>query len=206
MKGKKMEKVDIALVQKLRATTGAGVLDCQKALVEAKGDLDRAMQILREKGMTQALKKSSREAKNGLIFAYIHPGGRIGVLLEVNCETDFVARTDEFKNLVKELGLQIAAACPMWINKEDVPEEILKREREIYKKQSLSEGKPEKIVDKIVEGKLVKFYQQVCLMDQPYIRDSSGKEKISDLVKSAIAKTGENIVVRRFTRYQLGEE
>ena len=201
-----MEKVDIALVQKLRCATGAGILDCKKVLVETKGDIDKAMQLLREKGMTQALKKGTREAKNGLISAYIHPGGRIGVLLEVNCETDFVARTDEFKNLVKEIGLQVAAACPMWLCKENVPADILEKEKEIYKKQALAEGKPEKMLDKISEGRLSKFYQQVCLLEQPYIRDSSGKEKISDLVKAAIAKTGENIVVRRFTRFQLGEE
>jgi elongation factor Ts len=201
-----MEKIDIALVQKLRCSTGAGILNCKKALTETNGDIDKAMQILREKGMTQALKKSSREAKNGLVSAYIHPGGRIGVLLEINCETDFVARTDEFKNLVKELGLQVAAACPMWVNKEDVPADVLQTEKEIYRKQALSEGKPEKMLEKITEGRLSKFYQQVCLMEQPYIRDTSGKEKISDLVKAAIAKTGENIVIRRFMRFQLGED
>ena len=199
-------KVDMTLIQKLRECSGAGVLECQKALVETTGDIDKALQILREKGMTQSLKKGGREAKNGVISSYIHSGNRIGVLVEVNCETDFVARTDEFKNFVKEIGLQIAAAAPLWVRKEDVSKEIIERERDIYKKQSLQEGKPEKMVDKIVEGRLQKFYTQVCLLEQPYIRDPQGKEKVQDIMNSVIAKTGENLVIRRFARYQLGEE
>lgn len=199
-------EIKVELIQKLRQTSGAGVLDCKKALVESKGDIDKALQILREKGMTQALKKTGREAKNGLISSYIHPGSRIGVLLEVNCETDFVAKTDEFKNLVKEIGLQIAAANPQWISEKDIPKDVIEREKEIYRKQSLQEGKPEKIIDKIAEGKLKKFYTQVCLLEQPYIRDPKCKEKVKDLINSVISKTGENIVVKRFARYQLGEE
>ena len=201
-----MEKTNVDLIQKLIATSGAGVLECKKALESCNNDIDKALQYLREKGMTQALKKSGRETKNGLISSYIHPGNRIGVLLEVNCETDFVARTDEFKNLVKELGLQIAAAAPMWISKEDVPKEVLDREREIYRRQAQQEGKPEKVIEKIVEGKLEKFYAQTCLLEQPYIRDPQGKEKVKNIIQQTIAKTGENIVVKRFVRFQLGEE
>src|SRR3989339_214003 len=194
-----MTEINAEMIQKLRATSGAGMLDCKKALAETKGDLDKALQALREKGMTQALKKASRETRNGLISSYIHSGDRIGVLLEVNCETDFVAKTDEFKKLVREIGLQVAAANPFWVSRDVIPKEIVEKEKEIYRKQILSEGKPEKIVEKILEGKLDKYYQQVCLMDQPYIRDCSGKEKVKDLVTAAIAKTGENIVIRRFS-------
>ncbi len=201
-----MEKISVELIQKLRAISGAGVLDCKKALESCNCNIDKALQFLREKGMTQARKKSGRETKNGIISSYIHPGNRIGVLLEVNCETDFVARTDEFKNLVKELGLQIAAAAPLWISKENVPKEVIEREKEIYKKQAQEEGKPEKVLDKIVEGRLEKFYAQVCLLEQPYIRDPQGKEKVKNIVQQVISKTGENIVIRRFCRYQLGEE
>ena len=200
-----MREISIELVKKMRQLTGAGILDCKNALRDSDGDIDKAMQLLREKGMTQVLKKSTREAREGLISAYIHAGNRIGVLIEVNCETDFVARTDEFKTLVKELGLQIAAANPLWIFVEDIPEDVVDRECEIYRNQALREGKPEKAIEKIVEGKLQKFYQQVCLLEQPYIRDAQGKEKVKDIVNSAIAKTGENIVVKRFARFQLGE-
>jgi len=203
--GDRME-VKVELIQRLRETSGAGVLDCKKSLVESEGDIDKSLQILREKGMTQALKKTGRQTKSGLISSYIHPGSRIGVLLEVNCETDFVARTDEFKNLVKEIGLQIAATNPLWISSADISREVLEKEKEIYRKQSLQEGKPEKIIDKIVEGKLTKFYAQVCLLEQPYIRDPQCKEKVKDLINSVISKTGENIGVKRFTRYQLGED
>jgi len=200
------QTIDIQLIQKLREISGAGVLDCKKALEQTNGNIEKALQILREKGATQVLKKSVREAKNGLISAYIHHGDKIGVLLEVNCETDFVARTDEFKNLVKELGLQIAAANPLWVSSQQIPKDVIEREKEIYKKQLLHENKPEKMIEKIIEGKLQKFYDQVCLLEQPYIRDPQGKQKVKDLVNSVIAKTGENIVVKRFVRFQLGEE
>lgn len=201
-----MAEINVELIQKLRTTSGAGMMDCKKALTETCGDIDKALQYLREKGMTQALKKASRVTKNGVISSYIHSGDRIGVLLELNCETDFVAKTDEFKKLVKEIGLQIAAANPFYVSRENIPQEVIDKEKEIYRKQVLAEGKPEKIVDKIVEGKLEKYFQQVCLLDQPYIRDCSGKEKIKDMVTATVAKTGENIVVRRFARFQLGEE
>lgn len=197
--------VQIELIQKLRDMSGAGVLDCRNALVESGGDLDKALQSLREKGVAKALKKAAREVKDGLIAAYIHQGNRIGVLLEVNCETDFVARTEEFKNLVKELGLQVAAASPQWINSEEVPKETLDKEREIYRKQIIQSGKPEKIADKIVQGKIEKYYTEVCLLEQPYIRDPQGKQKVKDLINAVIAKVGENITVRRFARFQLGE-
>jgi len=198
--------IDSKLIQQLREISGSGVLECKKALEQTAGNVDKALQILREKGATQALKKSVRAAKNGLISAYIHHGDRIGVLLEINCETDFVARNEEFKNLAKEIGMQIAATNPQFVKREDIPAEVIAQEKEIYKKQVLQEGKPEKIVEKILEGRIEKYYEQVCLLDQPYIRDTSGKQKIKDLVTQAVGKTGENIIVKRFTRFQLGEE
>lgn len=201
-----MDKIDIDLIQKLREISGAGILDSKKALEDSNCDIDEALQILREKGLSQVLKKSGRTTQNGLVSAYIHYGGRIGVLVEINCETDFVARTEEFNNLLKEIGMQIAATNPQWIGCENVPQNIIEREKNIYKKQALQEGKPEKIVDKIAEGKLEKFFAQMCLLEQPYIRDTSGKQKVKDLITSVISKTGENVVVKRFIRYQLGEE
>ncbi|MBN1622638.1 MAG: translation elongation factor Ts [Endomicrobiales bacterium] len=194
------------LIQKLRSMTGAGMMDCKKALVESSDDIDKAVQLLREKGIATAVKKAARTAKEGLISSYIHAGGKLGVLLELNCETDFVARTDDFKNLCKELSMQIAAANPLYIKREDIPEEVIEKEKEIYKKQLKDEGKPDKVIDKIVVGKLEKFYTQVCLLDQPYIRDTSGKEKIKDLLTNSIAKIGENILIRRFARFRVGEE
>lgn len=198
--------ITVEMIQNLRKITGAGILDCKNALTEAGGNIDKAIEILREKGKTTTLKKSTKETKNGIIYSYIHPGSRIGVLLELNCETDFVARTEEFKNLAKEISMQIAALGPLWISKEDVPQDVIEKEKEIYKKQLLEEGKPEKILDKIIEGRLAKFYEQVVLMEQPYIRDTQGREKIKDLISNCISKTGENIKVKRFVRYCLGEE
>jgi len=193
------------LIQKLRSMTGAGVMDCKAALTEAKNDIEKAIQYLREKGMASAVKKAERVAKQGLVYAYIHAGGKLGVLLEMNCETDFVARTEDFQNLCKEVAMQVAAANPLYLKREEVPGDVLEKEREIYKAQLKEEGKPEKVWDKIIEGKVEKFYSQVCLMDQPYIRDTSGKEKVSNLITNAVAKIGENIVVRRFARFVLGE-
>lgn len=193
-------------IQKLRSMTGAGMMDCKNALVEAQDDLDKAIQLLREKGIATAVKRAVRTANQGLVASYIHAGGKLGVLVEVNCETDFVARTEDFQALVKELSMQIAAANPLFVKKEDVPAEVIEKEKEIYRAQLTQEGKPEKVIEKIMEGKLEKFYTQVCLLDQPYIRDTSGKEKVKDLLNTAIAKTGENIVVRRFVRFRLGEE
>jgi elongation factor Ts len=186
--------------------TGAGIMDCKAALAASGDDLDKAIQYLREKGMATAVKKASRTAKEGLVHAYIHAGGKLGVLVEVNCETDFVARTDDFQNLVKEIAMQVAAANPLYVRRDDVPAGMIEKEKEIYRVQLKEEGKPEKVWDKIIEGKLEKFYSQVCLIDQPHIRDTSGKEKISNLLTNAVAKIGENIVVRRFARFRVGEE
>lgn len=194
------------LIQKLRSMTGAGIMDCKAALNESNDDIEKAIQYLREKGIASAVKKAERAAKQGLVSSYIHAGGKLGVLVEVNCETDFVARTEDFQALVKELSMQIAAANPLYVNREDIPQEVIDKEKEIYKVQLKEEGKPENVIGKIVEGKLEKFYTQVCLLDQPYIRDSSGKEKIKDILTNAIAKIGENIVVRRFARFRVGEE
>jgi elongation factor Ts len=194
------------LITKLRSMTGAGIMDCKAALVESKGELEKAIQYLREKGIASAVKKAERAATQGLVASYIHAGGKLGVLIEVNCETDFVARTEDFQALVKEISMQVAAANPLYVKREDVPIEVIDKEKEIYKVQLKEEGKPEKVWDKILEGKLEKFFSQVCLLDQPYIRDTSGKEKVKGILTAAIAKTGENIVVRRFSRFRVGEE
>ncbi|MFN3550396.1 MAG: translation elongation factor Ts [Endomicrobiia bacterium] len=204
-------KVNVSeLIQKLRSISGAGILDCKKALEETNYDLEKALILLRERGATKALSKTSRVAKNGMISSYIHSGDKIGVLLELNCETDFVARTDEFRNLAKELCLQIAAASPKWVKKEDVPEEVIKQEKDIYKKQLMQDeknkNKPENVIDKIVEGRIEKFYEETCLLEQPYIRDPQGKQRVKDIILQTISKTGENITVKRFVRFVLGEE
>jgi elongation factor Ts len=193
-------------IAQLRSMTGAGIMDCKAALVESKDDLDKAIQYLREKGMASAVKKSVRAANQGLISSYIHAGGKLGVLVEVNCETDFVARTEEFQSFVKEISMQVAAANPLYVKREEVPQDLIDKEKEIYKVQLKEEGKPEKVWDKIIEGKLDKFFSQACLLEQPYIRDTSGKEKIKDVVTAAVAKIGENIVVKRFARFRIGEE
>jgi len=198
-----MTTISAALVKELRERTGAGMMDCKKALTESNGDMDKAIDILREKGLAAAAKKEGRIAAEGLVEAYIHGGGRIGVLVEVNCETDFVARGDEFKQFVKDIAMQIAAAKPLYINKEDVPEDVLEHERQIFRAQALNEGKPEKIIDKMVEGRIEKFYKEVCLMEQPFIKDPD--TTIKDLVIQKIAKIGEKISIRRFARYELGE-
>ena len=194
------------LIIKLREMTGAGIMDCRNALKESNDDVDRACQWLREKGIASAVKRAGRLAKQGLVYSYIHGNGTMGVLIEVNCETDFVAKTEDFQNLVKEIAMQVAAAAPTYISREQIPASVLDAEKEIYKAQLKEEGKPEKIYDKIIEGKIEKFYTQVCLYDQIYIRDISGKETIKDLVTNAIAKIGENIIIKRFARFKLGEE
>ncbi len=191
-------------VSELRAKTGAGMMDCKRALEEAQGDAEKAIKILREKGLSMAAKKAARTAKQGCIFSYIHPGAKIGVLLELNCETDFVARTPDFQTLGKDLTMQIAAASPVVVRREELPAAVLEREREIYRNQALQSGKPANVVDKIVEGKLEKYYHEACLLEQPFIRDN--EETIEQVVTAVIAKLGENIVVRRFARFQLGEE
>ncbi len=195
--------VTIDKIKELRERTGVGMIDCKRALEESKGDVDKAIEYLRKTGIAKAQKRAGHIASEGIVSAYIHGEGNLGVLLEVNCETDFVARTNEFKKFVKEISLQIAANNPISISKEDLPKKIIKKEREIYHQQALSSGKPEKIINNIVEGRLKKFYQEVCLLEQPYIRDP--KLKVRDLLNEIIAKTGENIVVRRFVRFELGE-
>ena len=190
-------------VKALREKTGAGIMDCKQALSEANGDFDKAIEILRKKGIATAQKKSGREAKEGLIDAYIHPGSRLGVLVEVNCETDFVARTDEFKSLVRNIAMQVAAANPIAVRREDIDPAVVEKELEIYRAQAKDEGKPDHIVDRIAQGRLEKFYQENVLLEQPYIRDPN--MTVKQLIEEAIAKLGENIVIRRFVRYQLGE-
>jgi len=195
--------IDMEAVKELRHRSGAGVLDCKKALQECGGDIEKAVDYLREKGLAKAAKKAGRTASEGLVFSYIHTNGKIGTLVELNCETDFVARTDEFQELGKEIAMHIAAAAPLYISVEDVPAEDLEREKEIYKAQALEEGKPEHIVEKIAEGRLAKFYEETCLLEQKYIRDP--EKKIKDLIIEKIAVLGENIVVRRFSRFSIGE-
>ncbi|ADL08012.1 translation elongation factor Ts [Thermosediminibacter oceani] len=190
-------------VKELRERTGAGIMDCKKALAEAGGDMEKAIVILREKGLAKAAKKVGRTAAEGIIDAYIHGGGRIGVLVEVNCETDFVARNEEFRNLVKDIAMQIAAANPKYISRNDVPQEVIEKEREILKAQALNEGKPAHIVDKIVDGRIEKFFEENCLMEQPFIKDPD--KKVSELIMEKIALLGENITVTRFARFERGE-
>ena len=196
--------ITTAQIKELRERTGAGIMDCKKALEKAQGNLEKAIDELRKKGLAKAKKRAGRTAKEGLVHAYIHAGGKIGVLVEVNCETDFVARTEAFQDFVKEIAMQIAATNPLVVNKEALSSEIIEREKEIYRQQALSSGKPEKIIDRIVEGKLQKFFEEACLIEQPYIRDQS--IKIKDLLNELVAKTGEKIVVKRFVRFQLGEK
>jgi elongation factor Ts len=196
-------EVNASTVKELREKTGAGVMDCKKALAECSGNLEKAVDYLRQKGLAAAAKKSSRVAAEGLVGAYIHAGGKIGVMVELNCETDFVARTPEFQALLKDIAMQVAAASPRYVRREDVPAEGIERERNIYRTQVLEQGKPEKIVDKIVEGKLDRFYSEICLVEQAFIKDPD--KKVGDLLQEAIARMGENIQVRRFMRYQIGE-
>jgi elongation factor Ts len=192
-------------VKELRERTGAGVMDCKAALDASKGDLQGAIEHLRKKGLADAAKKAHREAKDGVVTSYIHPGAKIGVLVEVNCETDFVARTDDFQQLVKDIAMQVAAANPSYVAREDVPGAVVEKEREIYRTQMADQKKPAQVIDKIIEGKLEKFYAESCLMEQPFIRDASGKTRLRDMVDQATAKMGERIVVKRFARFQVGE-
>jgi elongation factor Ts len=191
------------LVRELRQRTGSGIMDCKKALEETDGDLEKAIDHLREKGLAKAAKKSGRATKEGMVGSYIHGGGRIGVLVEVNCETDFVARTPEFQNLVKDTAMQIAAANPLYVDRETVPVEVVEKERQILRTQAIESGKPEKVIDRIVEGRMGKFFSEVCLLNQPFIRDPD--MTVQEVINSVISKIGENISVRRFVRYQLGE-
>lgn len=194
--------VTASMVKELRERTGAGMLDCKKALEETNGDIEKAIDILREKGLSKAAKKSGRIAAEGLIDSYIH-NGRIGVLIEVNSETDFVAKNDEFKQFVRDMAMQVAASSPKYVSREDVPKERVEKEKEILKAQAINEGKPEHIAAKIVEGRLDKFYEEICLLDQPFIKDPD--IKVQDLLNNEISKIGENIKIRRFARYEVGE-
>lgn len=192
------------IVKELREKTGAGVMDCKIALAESGGDIEKAIDLLRQKGLSAAAKKSGRIATEGIVGSYIHMG-RIGVLVEVNCETDFVARTEDFQNLVKDLSMHIAAANPTYLKREDVPQDVTDKERDIYRVQARESGKPGAVIEKIVDGKLEKFFNETCFMEQIFVKDPEQKMKIQDLLKQNISKLGENIVVRRFVRFQLGE-
>ncbi len=196
-------EVSASAVKELREKTGAGMMDCKKALAATAGDMQKAIDYLRQKGLAAAAKKADRIAADGAVGAYIHAGGKIGALVEINCETDFVARTAEFQALVKDIAMQVAAANPRYVRREEIPAAELEREKDIYRKQALESGKPEKIVDKIVEGKLERFYSEICLVEQSFIKDPD--KKVADVVNDAIARLGENIQIRRFSRYRLGE-
>ena len=193
-----------AMVKELRDKTGAGIMDCKEALNVSVGDFEKAIDYLRKKGMSAATKRSSKAAKDGVVASYIHMGGRIGVLVEVNCETDFVAKTADFQLVAKDLAMHVAAANPLYLKPEEISPDVISREKEIYKSQALAEKKPEKIWDKIIEGKLKKYYEDVCLLNQKFIKDTD--ITVETLINNMIAKTGENIVIRRFARFQLGEE
>ena len=192
------------MVKQLRDKTGAGMMDCKEALTASDGDFNKAIDYLRKKGMAAATKRSSKAAKEGTIASYIHMGGKIGVMVELNCETDFVAKTADFQNLAKDLAMHVAAANPLYLRPEDIPADALEREKEIYRSQALQEGKPEKIWEKIIEGKLKKYYEDACFLEQKFIKNTD--ITIGTLVKDMMAKTGENIIVRRFARFQLGDE
>jgi elongation factor Ts len=198
-----MSVIDANTVKTLRDMTGAGFMDCKKALAEAAGNLDAAVKVLREKGIAAAAKKTDREASEGLIGVYVHTDGKQAALVELNCETDFVARTDDFGQLAREIGMQIVAMRPLYLSRDDVPAEVLEAEKAIYRQQAATEGKPEAVQDKIAEGRLEKFYSQICLLEQPFIKDD--KQTIQSLIKEAIAKLGENIQIKRYVRYKVGE-
>jgi elongation factor Ts len=199
-----MVEINAQMIKELRTRTHAGVMDCKEALQETGADMEKAVDFLRKKGLATALKRAGRETSEGLIHAYIHTGGKIGVLVEVNCETDFVAKTDEFSDFVKNLAMHIAATKPLGIRREDVAENIVQREEKIYRAQAIETGKPEKILDKIIQGKMEKFYKESCLLEQQYVRNPD--ITVQDLIHDMVAKSGENISVRRFVRYQLGGE
>ena len=195
--------VTAQMVKELRERTGAGMMDCKKVLVETDGDVEKAIEFLRERGLAAAAKKAGRIAAEGLVDSYIHPGGRVGVLVEVNCETDFVAKTEDYQGLVRDIAMQIAAAKPEYVKREEVSADVLEKEKAIYRAQALEEGKPEKIVDKIVQGRIEKYYKEVCLLEQPFIKDPD--KTVQDVITEAIARIGENISVRRFARFERGE-
>jgi len=198
-----MSVISANLVKELREKTGAGMMECKKALETSGGDMEKAVQTLREQGQARAASKAGRTAKEGVIYSYIHPGDRLGVLLELNCETDFVARTEDFRNLAKDLAMQIAAASPLVVSRQELPAELVEKERGIYRQQAKNEGKPEKILDRIVEGKLEKYFQEAVLLEQIFVKDQN--LTVKELLNSAVAKLGENVVPRRFVRFRLGE-
>lgn len=191
------------MVQELRTKTGAGIMDCKRALTETDGDIEKAIEELRKKGLASAAKRAGRVTSEGLVASYIHAGGKIGVLVEVNCETDFVARTEQFQQLVKDISMHIAASNPLYLKREHVSEELLNKEREIYRAQFLDSGKPEKVVDKIVDGKMEKYFSEVCLYEQPFVKDTD--RTVQELITESIAQLGENLNIRRFARFALGE-
>jgi elongation factor Ts len=197
-------EISSAMVKELRVKTGAGMMDCKEALAAVEGDFEQAIDFLRKKGLSAATKRSSKAAKDGTVSSYIHMGGKIGVLVEINCETDFVAKTDDFQAMGKDIAMHIAASNPLYVRPDELPEDALNREKEIYRSQLREEGKPEKIWDKIIEGKLKKYYEDVCLTEQKFIKNTD--VTVGTLVSNMIAKTGENIIIRRFARFQLGEE
>ena len=196
-------EVSASAVKDLREKTGAGMINCKKALAETGGDVQKAIDYLRQKGLAAAAKKADRGAADGAVGAYVHPGGKIGVLVEINCETDFVARTAEFQSLLKDIAMQVAAANPRYLRREEVPAAELDKEKAIYRQQALETGKPEKVVDKIVEGKIERFYSEACLLEQAFIKDPD--KKVTDILNESIGRLGENIQIRRFSRYHLGE-
>lgn len=198
-----MAAITASLVKELRQKTGAGMMDCKKALTKTDGDIDKAIDFLREKGLAAAAKKADRIAAEGVVMSYIHGGGKIGVLLELNCETDFVAKTDGFKDLAKDIAMQVAAVNPAYLRREDIPADVIEHEKEVLRQQAANEGKPAHIIDKMIVGRIEKFYKENCLLDQAFIKD--GDKSITDIINENIAKIGENISVRRYTRYQLGE-
>jgi len=198
-----MAEITALMVKELRAATGSGIMDCKKVLAEADGDMDKAIDLLRKKGLAKAAKRAGRSTSEGLIYSYIHTGAKLGVLLEVNCESDFVAKTENFENFAKDIAMHIAAANPAGLVPEDVDQSVIEKEREIYRAQMLEEGKPENIIDKIVDGKVEKFYKEVCLLSQPYIKDP--QKTVEDVLKEIIGTIGENIQIRRFVRFQIGE-
>ncbi|WAM32359.1 translation elongation factor Ts [Caldicellulosiruptor naganoensis] len=195
--------ISAEMVKELREKTGAGMMDCKKALEDANGDMEKAIELLRERGLAKAAKKASRVAAEGIVESYIHGNGRIGVLVEINCETDFVARNEEFRQFAKDIAMQIAAANPKYVSREEIPQDVIEKEKAILRQQALNEGKPEHVVDRIVEGRLEKFFEEVCLLEQPWIKNPD--MKIKDLLAEKIAKIGENIVIRRFARFERGE-
>lgn len=197
-----MAEITVDMIKELRARTGAGMMDCKRALEETGGDMDKAVDVLRKKGLAQAAKRASRAAEEGLVVSYIHHNNRVGVLLELKCETDFVARTDEFQELARNIAMHIAMANPQYVSRDQIPQEVIEHEMSIEREKAKAEGRPEAVLDKIVQGRMAKFYESVCLLDQPFIKDDS--KKIADLINETIARLGENIVIGRFARFELG--